>query len=99
MMTGNLDAQSIQLVESELLPYLETTEIKLLLEASQLHFMLDAGLKMLLHVAHIIDEHQGKAAICCLAEPIMTQISKSEQSNLLPIFTTCQEGLAYLQAS
>ena len=95
-MNGNFDIASSAPFNEQLTALMDAGETRILLDFSQVSFIVSTGLAMLLKTAQRINDDDGLLHICCINETVHEVITMTNFDTILSIFKTKELALVDL---
>ena len=95
-MNGNFDIASSAPFYEQLAELMDAGETRILLDFSQVSFIVSTGLAMLLKTAQRINDDDGLLHICCINETVHEVITMTNFDMILTIFKTKELALVDL---
>jgi anti-anti-sigma factor len=95
-MNGNFDIASSAPFNEQLTALMDAGETRILLDFSQVSFIVSTGLAMLLKTAQRINDEDGLLHICCINETVHEVITMTNFDKILTIFKNKELALVDL---
>ena len=95
-MNGNFDIASSAPFYEQLTALMDAGETRILLDFSQVSFIVSTGLAVLLKTAQRINDEDGLLHICCINETVHEVITMTNFDKILTIFKTKELALVDL---
>jgi anti-sigma B factor antagonist len=95
-MNGNFDIASSALFDEQLTALMDAGETRILLDFSQVSFIVSTGLARLLKTARRINDEDGLLHICCINETVQEVFTMTAFDTILTIFNTKELALVDL---
>jgi len=96
--SGKLDASTSKNLEDKLLALISPTQLKLIIELSQLDYISSAGLRVLILAAKRMDEVKGKMILCSLRDTVKQIFDIAGFSSFLTLADSTDEAIKRLPA-
>jgi anti-anti-sigma factor len=91
-----LDSNSSPQFEQELRRYIDSGDILLVLDLSQLEFISSAGLRLLIVVAKRLKAEGGRLALCAPRKPVQDVLDASGYGLVFDVFPSCAAAVAHV---
>jgi anti-anti-sigma factor len=79
---------------NDLLAKVASTNVRLVVDCSELTYVSSAGLRVFLELARRVSSKQGKLALCSLARQVQQVFELAGLTSLLSIYPTQQDAVA-----
>ena len=90
---GRLDTTNYSVLEKKLMELIDTGQVRLLINLSQMDYVSSSGLRILLMALKRITAAKGKFALCSLQENIKEIFEISGFTNIFEIYDVEEAGL------
>ena len=94
--SGKLDASTSKKLEDKILALISPTQLKLIIELSQLDYISSAGLRVLILAAKRMDEARGKMILCSLRDTVKQIFDIAGFSSFLTLADSTDEAIKSL---